>query len=242
MASVAGSVLTLKPPGIIGSWPAKSEVRLGMSREIDNQAMIDTFVTGGGKLGAAHVSPRTNNAMEMEFTVGPPGIGNEPGIMFDITRQKASIAWSLDEDANTKKRTWHESENDECPSSFPAGDEVPNDDGPFKGGGQQDEDNTPNNNNHIYSRDMPGFKNDKASRPRFLYQFNMREFVRVRLDRTTFTNVDEKPEGSRCSAKVDWRSRMDASPDPATGNVKWMRNAPDNEIELNHKTLSDPTK
>ena len=87
---VDGTNLILSPV-LASDWPSTSQVRLGMSKEIDNRDMIDSFVKGGGKLGSAHVSPRANNAMEMQFTVGPPGIGDEPGIKFDITRQKESI-------------------------------------------------------------------------------------------------------------------------------------------------------
>ena len=45
-----------------------------------------TFAKFGGQLGAAHVSPSTNNGMEMEFTVKPSQVGIEPGIVFDLSR------------------------------------------------------------------------------------------------------------------------------------------------------------
>ncbi len=206
-----------------------------MSHDIDNDDMIDTFVTGGGQLGAAHVSPWTNNAMEMEFTVGPPGIGNEPGVVFDVSRQRESYAW------RQELGTWYPYSTEPGPfnGEWPAGDEGVNDDGPNNG--QQDEDNTPTAN-HIYSRDMPGVTTDEAAYQRLVVRFNMREFVRVRLDGTAIANVNGPAEGSRASGKVEWYSRMDVIKNPATG--LWVRNNDqppgenENEIELGLKPLS----
>ena len=237
VVSVAGSVLTITP-GLRGAWATGSEVRQGMSAEIDNKDMIKTFVIGGGKLGSAHVTPRANNAMEMQFTVGPPGIGNEPGIIFDISRQKESICWRQEFNG-----TWLENPvmmgkdgfTPVFPSNFPARDEVPNDDGPNDDGetGEQvDEDNTPTND-HIYSRDMPGRGDDSAPFQGYDMRFNMFEFVRVKLDGGDFDNNNGQVEGSRCSAKVPWQSRMELLLDPTTKvttgdetTYKWMRGAP----------------
>ena len=119
------------------------------------------------------------------------------------------------------------------PSSFPTGVEVPNDDSPNNN--QQDEDSVPTND-HIYSRDMPGFTTDIASCERRIYRFNMNEFVRVRLDGEVFENQNDQVEGSRCSPLTRWRSRMDVIRDPATG--KWKRNGTtENEIVIGHKPL-----
>ena len=110
-----------------------------------------------------------------------------------------------------------------------------------RGWRQQDEDNTPTAN-HIYSRDMPGLGSDAAIYQRLVVRFNMREFVRVRLDGTPFTNVNGPAEGSRASAKTGWYSRMDVTRDNATG--LWVRNHTqplnenENEIKLGQKLLS----
>ncbi len=245
---VNGTTLSLDKP-LGQAWSMDDEVRLGMSAEIDNQTMIDTFVTGGGILGSAHVLPQTNNAMEMQFTVGPPGIGDEPGIVFDISRQRATMMWQKD------LGVWSLMYNN-CPDGttvfspcgFPVGDEVPNDDGPFKNGGQQDEDNTANNN-HIYSRDMPNVTFSYAYVQEVIVRHNMLEFVRVRIDSGNFTNINGKVEGSRCSAKVPWHSRIHVIPDPnATildgfGETKnlWKRDtttATDNSIDIGHIGLT----
>ena len=210
-----------------------------MSHDIDNDDMIETFVTGGGQLGAAHVSPWTNNAMEMEFTVGPPGIGNEPGVVFDISRQRESYAWRQD------LGTWypHNTGSSDNPGPFigkwPVGEEAVNDDGPNNN--QQDEDNTPTAN-HIYSRDMPGDTTDQAGYQRLVVRFNMREFVRVKVNGDQFTNVNGPAEGSRASGKEEWYSRMDVKRHPVTG--LWDRNNTqptgenENEIKLGKKPLS----
>jgi hypothetical protein len=210
------------------------EVRMGMSSEINNDDMIESFVDGGGQLGATHVSPRTNNAMEMQFTVGPPGIGNEPGVVFDISRQRESYTWRQESDDQWYPWVPETKFN----GRFPVGDEAVNDDTPNNN--QQDEDNTPTAN-HIYSRDMPGLFTDVAAYQRLVVRFNMREFVRIRVDRTAFTNVEGPAEGSRASAKVEWYSRMDVTKNTATG--LWKRNniqppgETENEIKLGKKPL-----
>ena len=217
---------------IVRAWPAGSEVRLGMSREIDNEDMVKSFVLGGGKLGSAHVSPVANNAMEMQFTVGPPGIGNEPGIMFDITRQKESICWRFDfgKWIENPVTMGEDGFTPVFPSNFPAGDEVPNDDSPNHS--QQDEESSPTDN-HIYSRDMPGRRDDSSTLLGYDIRFNMFEFVRVKLDGGAFDNNNGQVEGSRCSLKVPWQSRMELLQDPNTKvskgdetTYKWMRGAP----------------
>ena len=133
------------------------------------------------------------------------------------------------------------------PSSFPAEEEIPNDDSPNNF--QQDEYNTPTNN-HIYSRDMPGRGDDTADTEGFDMRFNMYEFVRVKLDGVAFNYNNGVVEGSRCSAKVAWRSRMELVRDPTTAvtiddvtTYKWKRNLPaKNGIVLGHNaTLASVT-
>ncbi|HQZ65639.1 MAG TPA: hypothetical protein PLY87_11210, partial [Planctomycetaceae bacterium] len=237
ITAITGSVFTLN--GTLGA-AARSqsgaviEVREGMSSDIDNVGMINSFLEGGGKLGAAHVSPWTINAMEMQFTVGPPGIANEPGVVFDISRQRESYAWRME-----SNNQWYPFDTDPFIGNWPTSDEGVNDDGPNNN--QQDEDNTPTVN-HIYSRDMPGVQTDEAAYKRLVVRFNMREFVRIRLDGKQFTNVNGPAEGSRASAKVEWYSRMDVTRNSATG--MWVRNNTqpvnenENEIKLGQKPLA----
>jgi hypothetical protein len=181
---------------------------------------------GGGKFGASHVSPETNNGVVMEFAVQPSGIGSEPDIGFDITRQKESIWWDINDNTVT------EFSGSAAPSSFPSQNEEPNDDEH-----RSDEDNNPQNN-HIYSLDMPGFTSDNADANRSVARFNFYEFVRVRFDGNGFSNNNGTIEGSRSSPKVAWRSRMDVVDNGGT----WDRNPDgDNEIELDHQPLLPDT-
>ena len=89
---------------------------------------------------------------------------------------------------------------------------------------------------------MPGVQTDQAGYQRLVLRFNMREFVRVKLDGNPFTNVNGPAEGSRASAKVKWFSRMDVTKDNGTG--LWVRNNTqplnenENEIKLGQKSLS----
>ncbi len=241
IAAENGKTLTLNRP-LGRAWAKGDEVRMGMSAEIGNLDMISSFVEGGGKLGAAHVLPVTNNAMEMQFTVGPPGIGAEPGIVFDISRQRATFMW----ERNAKAWIVASRNNSDgtvfSPCDFPSQDENPNDDSWNKG--QRDEDNIPTNN-HIYSRDMPNVVENYAFVDEAIVRHNMFEFVRVRLDGVAFTNKNGQVEGSRCSPKTPWHSRLHVISDPMNtepdgfGGTRdlWKRMtsvATDNRINLDH--------
>jgi len=236
ITAINGAIFSLD--ATIGSgWAQGDEVRVGLSQDAARD-LHNHFVTGGGgKLGAAHVSPMTNNGMEIEFWVTPSGIGGEPGIVFDITRQKESIGWNLD------NGIWSSaSVPGVLPSTFPAQNEAPNDDSVAT-----DEDNTPQND-HIYSFDTPGFISATASHDRAVRHFNFYEFVRVKVDGTNFANQNNLVEGSRASGKIAWRSRLDVVKNTATG--KWQRNNTqpprevENEIMPLHKNLlqNDPTQ
>jgi hypothetical protein len=157
--------------------------------------------------------------MEMEFTLEPPGIGLESRLVWDITRQMEGKWW----DDGVELPDWTK--------TFPAKDEEPNDDSV-----NLDEDNTPNEDK-IYVRDTPGFESDVASANRSVYRYNFREFVRVRIG-GQFTNNNGLIEGSRCSHRVAWRSRMDVTRNAATG--KWQRNGADNKIMLGHEAIGGP--
>ena len=241
VVAVSGTTLTLDQT-LGRAWAAGDKVRHGMSAEVGNPEMIRTFLRAGGLLGAYHVSPWAVNGMEMRFTVQPQGIGLEPGIKFDITRQKESIGWT--EEAAPTGYRWDDLVfGDVVPSTFPAGDEIPNDDG--WNNNQQDEDNTPNNN-YIFSRDTPGVASDTANYEQLIMRFNMEEFVRLKLDGSAFANQNGQIEGSRCSNKVPWYSRMalirDYESAVTSGELttyKWKRNGiPENEIELGSKALT----
>lgn len=212
-----------------GIWVGRTNFRntgTNFSSDADGAAIQSSFTAAGGHLGATNITPKTNNGMEMEMTVHPAGIGSESGIVFDITRQEQTKAWRIDGTNVTEiiQANMH--------PDFPAKDEEPNDDE-----GVSDEDNIPNNN-HIYSIDFPGTQSDVAFADRLVIRFNFNEFVRVLVNGGAFANTEHVIEGSRCSDKSAWRSRMDVIKDTATG--KWKRNtvvAGENEIELGHKAI-----
>ena len=138
-------------------------------------------------------------AIGFEFTVLPPGIGDEKDVKFDITRQVYRILW-------VKNKKW------ESYIKYAPKMDIPNDD--FKG---QSSDNTPKND-HIYSIDVPSITANPKDDLEIVYRMNCKEFVRVRFDGRTdwHDNVDEEGEpiggnvdlGSRCSKKVKWHVQM----------------------------------
>jgi hypothetical protein len=224
IASISGNEITLSV-NLSNAYLTGDEVREGASRLADATFNETMSGNGGGKLGAAHVSPLTKNGMEIEFTLTPAGIESETRLIWDITRQKESIGWNYDGgggpvDANVPGVV---------PSSWPSKDEEPNDDGTVV-----DEDNVPNQDK-IYARDTPGFQSDAppVGADRRVRRFNFYEFVRVRIG-GGFTNTNGLIEGSRCSAKVAWRSRLDITND---GAGKWQRNGADNNVVLGHEAL-----
>ena len=187
-----------------------------LSQDLDNPIVHETFWDYGRRLGLIPIfDNRVHNGMEMEFTIHPSGIRSlvdRGRVIFDITRQKESKGWTdgvqdLSED-------------------FPDGDEIPNDDSV-----QNDEDNHPTND-HIYSVDFPGFFLPPEANER-VHRMNAYEFVRVRFDGQQFQNQNGVVEGSRCSNKVPWRSRIRARRDPKSGNIQRVNVRPDdNQIEV----------
>lgn len=135
-----------------------------------------------------------SHAIGFEFQVKPDGIGNEPGVKFDISRQKESMAWIL------RSGVWERAEADQ---NYLTPD-IPNDDKD-----NDDEDDQPKNN-HIYSLDnvATGPPADPTV-SRVIQRGNFREFVRVRFDGKKFDNVNFRLEGSRCSDFVKWQMQED---------------------------------
>jgi len=202
-----------------------------LSADADGPEIKASFALIGSVFGATQVTPNTLNSMEMEFTLKPQGIGSVKDIIFDVTRQKESKAWEINgtivaEIINPGL----------FPSTFPNMDEEPNDDSTAN-----DEDNVPKND-HIYSIDGPGQLGDNASSDREVQRYNFKEFVRVLVNGGAFANHNgPPPEGSRCSPKVEWRSRLDVIKIAATG--KWKRNpSGDNEIKEHLKPIGGAPK
>lgn len=168
----------------------------------------------GGKFGKQLANPPVNvqYAMGMEFTVFPNGIGAEPGVKFDVTRQIEFHDWIIDKT----------SVSDLGSETFPAGDKA-NDDK-----GQSDEDNSPQNN-HVYSIDGPGI-GIKAQYDEFISRNNFKEYVRVRLDGAQ--PAGDTLDGSRCSDKAPWHARFGLT---KGADGKWQENpARPNDVDQTH--------
>jgi hypothetical protein len=191
-----------------------------LSPDADGEEINRTFrILCGSTLGLTIQPPPVGvqNAMEMEFTVKPPGIRNVSKVIFDITRQAGGKIWRRD------GKIWNEVEV----RMFPAHDEEPNDDDH-----QEDEDNIPTNN-HIYSIDGPRIvtPDNIADADEKVFRANFFEFVRVKIGAgVTFQNQNGIIEGSRCSPKIKWRSRIRVE---RGSDGKWKRKTVDphdNEI------------
>lgn len=135
--------------------------------------------------------------MLVQFKLIPDGVGDEPGVKFDITRQK------------NRSQYFQIGSEVFGPSdvAFPIKKDLANDDGI-----QNDEDNKPKNN-HVFSVDSPSASLIQSSNQvappdgtKLVYSGNFYEFVRVRFDgeRPTGNNL----EGSRCSEKLKWKTQQ----------------------------------
>ncbi len=207
-------------------------VRQGYWEEVNKSNMLLSFEQrgnipgfGGADVDGAFLGVRSHfyNSMAMRFVLTPAGIGdvikNHPasGIVVDITRQREEFGFQLATPTTEPIQVGDE--------SFPTGD-IPNDDSPFNG--QQDEDtdlfvtDTGTVLDYVFSRDMPGKKTENTGGiHQWVFRWNFKEFVRIKLNGQAFANQNDVVEGSRSSFKSLWHSRMDLVDD---GNGVWERN------------------
>jgi len=194
-----------------------------LSADVDSKTMQDSFKNDWGSrlglVGAETGAPMTRNAMEMEFTVSPSGMNEQPGVRFDISRSVEWKNWSTTAGTRTLQNS----------IPFNAFKDNPNDDD-FS----TDESNIPKND-HIYVIDGPGWRNNIANSARLELRFNFVEFVRVKINGSKFANTngtDAAPnvEGSRASPLTQWYARLDLIDD---GTGKWKRNNTPGENEIN---------
>jgi hypothetical protein len=184
------------------------------------------------------------NGMEMQFTLQPSGIGLEPGIVFDISRNIESKVWTTEAGVRLEVLP--------ARRQFPAYLDTPNDDS-----SDLDENNNPNyrnflpddpnlppfedgTTNHIYVIDEVGTKGNTALADSLQFQLNANEFVRILVNGVAFANQNGLVEGSRASDFVSWHSRMSVIKDAATG--LWKRDnsvVGENEIALGSKALGN---
>jgi hypothetical protein len=251
-----------------GIWVEKTQfINTGnqLPADADDLKFRKQFTAWVAQLGATQVTPHPVNGMVMEFTVKPAGIGLQPGIRFDITRNAEAQVWytgsgqpELDPASVRDYPSFWDKPNDESTDS-------------------SDNDNDPRvltplgrprNSDHIYSIDGPGVSSrravgtvvdDYAFRARAQQRANFNEFVRVRLDGGQFSS---DVSGSRASIFVPWRSRLDLTKNPnpvldQNGQPmsvfipdvgwrayhRWQRNNAvpgENEIVEGHKAIGNP--
>ena len=191
---------------------------------LDDATAKGTFQNAhDSKFGIFNASPgkaQFSYSIGFEFKVKPAGIGNEPGIKFDVSRQRETAAWVKD------NQGWFGNPA----GAFPTTPDEPNDDNHAA-----DEDNSPTND-HIYSLDNPMVPFLPAPAERTVKRGNFREFVRVRLDGQAFQNQNGTVEGSRCSNFQDWRMRGDIS----NSNGVWnLSPGGSNELQGGHVPLGN---
>lgn len=155
------------------------------------QTLFNALLGGFGLIPIPSPDGGVRNGIGIQFIVRPPGIDNQDGVRFDITRQIEGKAWTQTGGANPVEVLSRD---------FPANDERPNDDAH-----NADESTQPNVNNRMYVLDGPGISPMGAVADLEVWRFNFREFIRVRLDGTKPSgNV---VSGSRGSVKFDWHVR-----------------------------------
>ena len=161
-----------------------------------------------------------------EFTVKPTGIGQEPGVAFDITRDIAHKDWSINGNAVLPEIIAGKDDD------FDAGDVSDDDSVP-----EVDEDILPSNDK-IYSLDGP---DDPvlALNEQIVSRNNFEEFVRIAFDGVRPSGTNDN--GSRCSDNIPWHAFYWVDTDPATGKHR-MRAGKLNEVDEGHLSLgSIPT-
>ncbi len=158
-----------------------------------------------------------------EFTVMPPGIGQEPGIAFDITRDIAHRDWTIN-GVNVQQLPGND--------VFDSGD-ISDDDHIS----EVDEDVT-SSNNKIYSLDGPGHPLN-AFNDQIISRNNFEEFVRVSFDGVRPSG--ENDNGSRCSDNIPWHAFYWVDKDPTNGKHR-MRTGKQNIVDEGHLPFgSTPT-
>ena len=202
-----------------------------LSPDADGEEINRTFQEDMGSTLGLTIQPPpvgVQNAMEMEFTIYPSGLRSlvdKSRIVFDITRQKGGAYWSKIRYKSDNTTRWLEVERYVLPNN----DEEPNDDSH-----QYDEDNIPTND-HIYSIDGVGPRTDTAPEDservieEVVSRFNFYEFVRVKF-KSNFKNMNGLIEGSRCSLKIKWRSRIRVERDSSGKFKRKNVDSYDNEI------------
>lgn len=186
----------------------------------------------GGIFGANFQAPQNSFyfTIGIEFTVMPPGIAEQPGVKFDITRNIAFKDWQIN--GNDVQPVPHATKDD----SFDPGD-LSDDDTPPP----NDEDVVPvvsqttgdGLGNKIYVIDSVG-DGLFASSEQYISRNNFEECVRVSFDGQRRDGNNDN--GSRCSENLPWHAFYWVKRDP-TGNYQ-MKAGKTNVLDEGHLPLS----
>ncbi|HHH84009.1 MAG TPA: hypothetical protein ENL29_00905 [Thermoplasmatales archaeon] len=219
-----------------GIWSEVTEVKHDNSDAWNNAVWPDMpknvreYIDEAGGFGLRRYQSNNDwwygNVIAIEFTVYPPGIGNEKGIYFDITRQIHYVDRRFPRAAG-----WPDQEN------WPNQVEQPNDDTH-----NDDESDKPSAQNHMYSIDSPSFRESGWGNALFIDSSNnFVEFMRVRLDGTK--PLGETVQGSRCSNYYYWHAALWLNRDwknPGQVNRRQNREVhPINCVEPGHILILD---
>lgn len=211
-------------------WAEKTSVKKANGDSLWSDAgnpLSTTFNTlVGGVFGPNFTTAQSGQfhfTIGLEFTIVPDGIGQEPGVAFDITRDIAHKDWVIN-GTNVQQLNGND--------VFDKGDISDDDLAP-----EDDEDVTPSNNK-IYSLDGPGHPL-QPSGDQIVSRNNFEEFVRVSFDGERPSG--ENDDGSRCSANIPWHAFYWVDVDPANGKYR-MRAGKLNVVDEGHLSLgSTPT-
>ena len=158
----------------------------------------------------------------------PSGIGTEPNVLFDVTRQKQTQAWGVLGGQIVVIDPFHQ---------FAVGDAADDD------GDASDESLTPKND-HIYSYDTPGYTNNAVQRggqppkpyTQLIRRMNFKEYVRVSFDGTRPSGNTNM--GSRCSLKQPWHMFMWLVLQDGSRYGEFTTKQ--NDVDLNHAAMAPP--
>jgi hypothetical protein len=159
--------------------------------------MKTSFNTNIQKFGKNFTNPMGGMfyVIGFKFKVQPKDVGNEPNVLFDVTRQAHARFWNILSFERVRK---------ELSKDFPATSGKP-DEANDDGGISVDESNVPTHDN-IFSFDSPGPWGLGAAVRQVVCRMNCREYARVSFDGTRPSG--DTDEGSRCSPKKNWHMLM----------------------------------
>lgn len=210
-------------------WAVKTSVKKANGDVLWPQAkdpLKDTFINDlGGVFGPNFTTAQSGSfhfTIGFEFTVHPSGIGMQPLVVFDFTRDIAHKDWSI---------------NGTSVEQEIIGDDV------FDSGDVSDDDKFDRGtdvvptDNRIYTLDAPGDPHQLAEiNEQVVSRNNFEEFVRVSFD--GFRPTGNNDDGSRCSENLPWHAFYWVEKEPGTNPSKYrVRTGKQNVVDEGHLPL-----